>query len=130
MVFSGFQTGILLRVIALLATLALLAWLASHTDWYVTMALCAYQRLTQAVIPARYSVPRKPCEVARFLDATAFDDTSRLSSLSRDKNYGELGAAMTRVLDRLRSGRAEREEQSQHLPKYSRSYTGGSDFRG
>ena len=29
--------------------------------------------------------------------------------------FRELGAAMTRVLDQLRSGRAEREEQAQYL---------------
>jgi nitrogen fixation/metabolism regulation signal transduction histidine kinase len=102
MAFSGLQTGILLRVTGLLLTLALLAWMATHTDWYVTMTLCAAAAVGQIVF--------------RFLDAIAFDDPSAsFSAFSRERGFGELGAAMTRVLDQLRSGRAEREEQAQYL---------------
>lgn len=115
MVFSGFQTGILVRMAGLLAVLALLAWMAIHTNWYVTMALCATAALMQTMALARYAA-RAGREVARFLDAIAFDDTSAsFLALSRDRNFGELGAAMARVMERLRSGRAEREEQAQYL---------------
>ncbi len=37
--FSRFQAGILLRVVALVATLAALAWITLNTGWYVTIAL-------------------------------------------------------------------------------------------
>jgi two-component system nitrogen regulation sensor histidine kinase NtrY len=115
MAFSGFRTGILLRMTGLLVILALLAWLAMHTNWYVTMAICAAAAVAQGVMLTRYSA-RAGREVARFLDAIAFDDTSAsFVSLSRDRNFGELGNAMARVLEQLRSGRVEREEQAQYL---------------
>jgi two-component system, NtrC family, nitrogen regulation sensor histidine kinase NtrY len=115
MVFSGYQSGILLRLTGLLATLTLLAWMAADTGWYVTMALCAAAAVMQVALLARHA-SRASREVARFLDAVAFDDTSAsFLALSRDHNFGELGGAMTRVLDQLRSGRGEREEQAQFL---------------
>lgn len=115
MAFSGFQGGILLRVTGLLVILALLAWMAIQTNWYVTMAICAAAAVTQAALLTRYA-SRAGREVARFLDAIAFDDNSAsFLALSRDSNFGALGTAMARVLEQLRSGRAEREEQAQYL---------------
>lgn len=115
MVFSGYQTGVLIRVAGLLAILALLAWMAVHTNWYVTMAICAAGAVVQTVALTQYSA-RAGREVARFLDAIAFDDTSAgFLALSRDRNFGALGTAMARVLEQLRHGRAEREEQTQYL---------------
>jgi nitrogen fixation/metabolism regulation signal transduction histidine kinase len=113
--FNGYQGGILLRVAGLLATLALLAWMTADTGWYVTMTLCAALAVLQVALLARHA-SRASREVARFLDAVAFDDASAsFAALSRDRIFGELGAAMTRVLDQLRSGRAAREEQAQYL---------------
>jgi nitrogen fixation/metabolism regulation signal transduction histidine kinase len=115
MAFNGLQSGILLRVTGLLLTLALLAWMATHTDWYVTMTLCAAAAIGQIVLLTHYA-SRASREIARFLDAIAFDDPSAsFSAFSRERGFGELGTAMTRVLDQLRSGRAEREEQAQYL---------------
>lgn len=113
--FTGFQGGILLRVTALVATLGLLAWMATHTGWYVTMLLCAGLAVAQIVLLIRFA-NRAGQEVARFLDTIAFDDTSAsFSGLMRDRSFRDLGASMTRVLDQLRQGREEREEQSQYL---------------
>ena len=115
MAFSGFQSGILLRVAGLLAILTLLAWMAVQTNWYVTMGICAAAALTQVVVLTRYA-SRAGRETARFMDAIAFDDTSAsFLALSRDRSFGALGTAMGRMLEQLRSGRAEREEQSQYL---------------
>ena len=47
MAFSGLQQGILVRVVGLLGTLALLAWMVVHTSWYVTIALCVAAAVTQ-----------------------------------------------------------------------------------
>jgi two-component system, NtrC family, nitrogen regulation sensor histidine kinase NtrY len=113
--FSRFQAGILLRIAALAATLAALAWMASHTIWYVSMMLFAVAAFAQAVLLMRFAT-RSGREVARFLDAVAFDDTSAsFAALSGDSSFADLAAAMTRVLDQLRRGRAEREEQAQYL---------------
>jgi two-component system nitrogen regulation sensor histidine kinase NtrY len=75
MAFSGFQTGILIRMAGLLAILALVAWMATHTSWYVTTAICGAAAIVQAVLLTRYCA-RAGREVARFLDSIAFDDTS------------------------------------------------------
>ena len=113
--YSRFQAGILFRLIALVATLAALVWAALNTGWYVTIALLL-AAVTGEVIALLHFATRSGREVARFLDAVAFDDnTIAFSALSRDSALAELGAAMTRVLDQLRTGRAQREEQSQYL---------------
>ena len=115
MAFSRFQMGIVLRVTGLLAILALLTWMAMYTNWYVTMAICTAIAITQVVLLTRYA-SRAGREIARFLDAIAFDDTSAsFLALSRDQSFGALGTAMGRVLEQLRSGRQEREEQAQYL---------------
>ncbi|HVV27982.1 MAG TPA: ATP-binding protein [Rhizomicrobium sp.] len=115
MTFNGLQRGIALRTAGLLATLTLLAWMLSHTNWYITMALCAAAAVVQTALLMRHAA-RAAREMARFLDAIAFDDASvSFSGLLRDTSFGKLGIAMTRVLDQLRSGRAERAEQSQYL---------------
>jgi nitrogen fixation/metabolism regulation signal transduction histidine kinase len=113
--YSRFQAGILFRLMALVATLAVLAWVILNTGWYVTIALLMAVVVGE-VIALMHFATRSGREVARFLDAVAFDDnTVAFSGLSHDTALAELGAAMTRVLDQLRTGRAQREEQAQYL---------------
>lgn len=113
--YSRFQAGILLRLVGLIATLAALVWVALNTGWYVTIALLL-AAVAGEVIALLHFATRSGREVARFLDAVAFDDTTiAFSALSRDSALAELGAAMTQVLDQLRIGRAQREEQAQYL---------------
>ena len=115
MVSNSFRAGVLLRVGALLVTMAVLAWMAVNTDWYVSTLLCGGAVAVEIVILIRFA-SRAGHEVARFLDAIAFDDPSvSFSGLMRDRSFRDLGASMSRVLDQLRRGRAEREEQSQYL---------------
>src|SRR5215469_8167676 len=113
--YSRFQAGILLRLVALVATLAVLAWVMLNTSWYVTTALFI-AAVVGEVIALTHFATRSGQEVARFLNAIAFDDnTIAFSALSHDSALADLGAAMTRVLDQLRTGRAQREEQAQYL---------------
>jgi two-component system nitrogen regulation sensor histidine kinase NtrY len=113
--YSRFQAGILLRLAMLIATLAGLAWVILNTGWYVTIALLI-TAATGQVVALLHFANRPGREVARFLDAVAFDDnTIAFSALSYDPAMAGLGAAMTKVLDQLRSGRAQREEQAQYL---------------
>ena len=113
--YSRFQAGILFRLVALLLTMAATAWIILNTGWYVTTALFAAAVGAQ-VIALLHFANRPGREVARFLDAVAFDDnTIAFSALSHDPALSGLGAAMTRVLDQLRTGRAQREEQAQYL---------------
>src|ERR1700733_121525 len=107
MAFSRFQSGMFLRLTGLMLTLLLLVWVATHTSWFVSMALLAAAVFAQAAMLMHFAA-RSSREVARFLDAIAFDDASTsFQTLSGDSSFAELGTAMTRVLDRLRTGRAE-----------------------
>ncbi len=112
---SRFHWGIVLRVLGLVATLAVLNLLAAHSHWYVTIGLALGALVIQIVDLIRFST-RSSQEVARFLDAVAFDDASvSFSGLSGDPAFAELGKAMTRVLGQVRLSRAEREEQGRYL---------------
>jgi nitrogen fixation/metabolism regulation signal transduction histidine kinase len=113
--FSRFRAAIMIRIAALTATLAVLIWMILHTGWYVSISLLAIAAIAEAVSLARFA-DRSGREVARFLDSIAFDDTSTsFTALSGNRSFAELGSAMSRVLDRLRLGRVEREEQTQYL---------------
>jgi two-component system nitrogen regulation sensor histidine kinase NtrY len=113
--FSRFRTGIALRTAALFLTLLAVADMVARTQWYVPIALCVVAALIQVALLMQFAT-QSSREVARFLDAISFDDTSQsFSGLSGDSAHRELGTAMTRVLDLLRTGRAEREAQARYL---------------
>jgi len=113
--FSRFHTGIALRIAGLSLTLITFAWLVTHTRWYATLVLCAAAVVIQMAMLMRFAT-QSSREVARFLDAVSFDDTAQsFLGLRGDRGHGELGDAMTRVLERLRTSRWEREEQARYL---------------
>lgn len=115
MEFSRFRTGIALRATGLFATLLLVVWMTMRTHWYVSVALVVMAALAQMALFYRFAT-QSGREIARFLDAIAFDDTSQsFTSLTGDSAFRELGAAMTRVIDRLQSSRTQREEQARYL---------------
>jgi nitrogen fixation/metabolism regulation signal transduction histidine kinase len=115
MAFNSFHTGMVLRIGLILSTALLLAYIATQTHWYVSMGLLALAVAGETVILIQFAT-RWSREMARFLDAVAFDDASAsFAKLSGDSILGELGSAMDRVMEKLRSGRAEREEQAQYL---------------
>ena len=115
MTYSRFETGIVLRVAGLAATVVVFAWALTNTRWYVAISLVVLAAAAQVLLLIRYAT-RSSREIARFLDAIAFDDTTAsFSSFAADNAFAELGNAMGGVLERLRWGRAEREEQSQYL---------------
>jgi nitrogen fixation/metabolism regulation signal transduction histidine kinase len=115
MTYSRFQVGIALRTAALALTVVAAACLVTQTRWYVTIALCSAAALMQVAALVRFA-SQSSREVARFLEAIAFDDTSlSFSSLMDDSAHTELGTAMTGVLAKLRTVRSEREEQSRYL---------------
>lgn len=115
MAFSRFEIGIFLRVVGLAASVALLAWMVAATDWYVTIALAVAALVAQAILLAHFA-SRSGREVARFLNAVAFGDNSAsFAFFSGDHAFAELGGSMSRVLDQLRSGQAERAEQAHYL---------------
>jgi two-component system, NtrC family, nitrogen regulation sensor histidine kinase NtrY len=115
MAFSHFRAGIALRTAALFLTAVVVAEMVARTQWYVPITLCAIAALVQIALLVRFAT-QSSREVARFLDAISFDDTSQsFSALSGDGAHRELGTAMARVLDLLRAGRSEREAQARYL---------------
>ena len=115
MAYSHFRTGIALRTAALALTIVAVACMIAQTRWYVTITLVLAAALAQIVALVRFAT-QSSREVARFLDAISFDDTSQsFSGLLGDSAHRELGAAMARVLAQLRVVRSEREEQARYL---------------
>ena len=113
--YSSFRTGVALRAVALALTIVAVACMIAQTRWYVTITLVLAIALAQIVALVRFAT-QSSREVARFLDAISFDDTSQsFSGLLGDSAHSELGAAMTRVLTQLRVVRSEREEQARYL---------------
>jgi nitrogen fixation/metabolism regulation signal transduction histidine kinase len=115
MEFSRFRIGIAVRAGALFVTFFLAVWMALHTNWYVSIALVVSGALAQIALFYHFAT-QSGREIARFLDAVAFDDTSQsFTGLGADSAYRELSAAMTRVIDRLQFSRTQREEQARYL---------------
>ena len=113
--FSRFRAGIAVRAALLFVTVVAVAEMLARTQWYITIALCMTAALVQVALLIRFAA-QSSREVARFLEAVTFDDSSQsFSGLTGDGIHRELGAAMTRVLDSLRVGRAEREAEVRYL---------------
>jgi two-component system, NtrC family, nitrogen regulation sensor histidine kinase NtrY len=113
--FSRFRAGIALRTAVLVLTIVAGAWMIARTQWYVTITLCALLIIAEVALLIEFAT-QSSREVARFLDAISFDDTSQsFSGLLGDSAHRDLGTAMGRVLDRLRVGRSERQEQAHYL---------------
>jgi two-component system, NtrC family, nitrogen regulation sensor histidine kinase NtrY len=115
MASDRFHAGMAIRVALILSTALLLSYVATRTDWYVSMGLLGLAVLGETAMLIRFA-SRWSREVTRFLDAVAYDDVSAsFAGLSGDTAFGELGLAMDRVIAKLRLGRAEREEQAQYF---------------
>lgn len=113
--YSDFRAGIALRATALFLTVVLAAWMVTHTQWYASIVLVVAAVVAQIVTFMQFAT-RSSREIARFLDAVSFDDTTQsFSSLGADASHRELSSAMTRVLERLRMSRTQREEQARYL---------------
>jgi two-component system, NtrC family, nitrogen regulation sensor histidine kinase NtrY len=112
---SRFRSGIALRAAVLFVSIVAVAWMIAHTQWYMTMTLCVGIIVVETIHFINFAT-QSSREVARFLDAISFDDTTQsFSGLLADDAHQDLGRAMGRVLERLRIGRSERQEQAQYL---------------
>jgi len=113
--YSRYRVGIAARAGALAVTLFVLSWVLAETHWYVTAGLLAAAAALEIWLLVHFA-ERSNRELARFLDALSFDDVSQsFTGLSRDADSRQLGEAMSRVIDKLRQTRAEREEQRRYL---------------
>lgn len=112
---SRFRTGVALRTGVLFLSIVAVAWMIARTQWYMTIVLCVGIIIAEVALLIEFAT-QSSREVARFLDAISFDDTTQgFSGLLADNAHQDLGRAMGRVLERLRVGRSERYEQAQYL---------------
>lgn len=115
MAFSRFHIGVAWRMAVLFLTIPVIAWTVVHTQWYVAIALLALAILAETTLLVRFSTQWSR-EIARFLDALALDDLSQsFTALRSDGAFRDLGAAMERVLAKLRASRSERDAQGHYL---------------
>lgn len=115
MAYSRFRIGVAWRLTLLFFTIVAAAWMLASTPWYMTIAIFLAAAILQAVAIVRYT-SRASREVARFLDALSVDDVSQsFAEFAADPAHHELGAAIERVLTRLRANRFEYDQQAHYL---------------
>jgi nitrogen fixation/metabolism regulation signal transduction histidine kinase len=113
--YKLFRVSSLLRLAGITVTVMAMTWCAFHTHWYVTMILVCAALIIQLAMLLQF-IDQPAQQVSLFLDAIAFDDPAiNFTNLPHSPPFSGLGMAMTRVLDQLRIGRVEREEQAQYL---------------
>ena len=112
---SRFAAIALLRIVFLGLTLGLLALLAANTTWYATMIVIAGAAVIQWFGLLGF-VNTSNREIGRFLTAIEYEDlTQTFSDRGLGGTFRELGRGLNRVMERLRTTRAEREEQAHYL---------------
>ena len=116
MEFSRFRTGIALRAAGLFFTFCVVICMAIV---YALVCEHPFGRRGGAWCRSRFSIssPRSPAARSRAFSTPSRSTTHRkaLRLSRRTPRYHELGTAMTRVIDRLHSSRAQREEQARYL---------------
>lgn len=113
--YNRYRIGVVLRAAALGTTLIALAWAIAETTWLVATGVLFIVAAIETWLLIRFAESSNR-EIARFLDALSFDDTSQsFADVSRDASSHELGEAMSRIIDRLRETRTGREELTGYL---------------
>jgi two-component system, NtrC family, nitrogen regulation sensor histidine kinase NtrY len=115
MASSRFALEVSLRVGALFATLAALAWLLAATGLRAVPVLLGAVAALQVWLLVRV-VQRTNRELGRLLGALRFDDVGPSFSVGRlGAGFGELQGAIDEVMERFRESRLEREAQRRYL---------------
>ena len=108
---------IVLRLVAIVATLALAAWLALRgpSGWVAPAALVAFFALGQGWALVRYT-ERTARDLLRFFEALRYDDLSlHVSAQGRGRLFEAIADGFAEVTEAFRQLRTEREEQAQYL---------------
>ena len=115
MIFGRFAVQVTVRVAALFALLAALAYLVAATDLVVGVALVGGLILLQTWLVVRF-VQRTNRELSRFLGAIRYDDFQQSFSIGHlDTTFADLKSAFEDVMVRFREARMEREAQRRYL---------------
>ncbi len=115
MVCSRFRLRIAARVVLLAVTLAAAGWLVSATTMYVTAGLIIGAAVVQAICIMR-DAEKTTGTLVRFFESVRFGDASQsFTAAGEGFPFDDLNAELTRVMDTLRSGRAQAEESRRWL---------------
>ncbi|MCC6917815.1 MAG: PAS domain-containing protein [Alphaproteobacteria bacterium] len=112
---SRFALFALLRVALLGVTLWVVAALMANTSWYAT-TLIAVAAVIYQWFGLLSFVNTSNREIGRLLTAIEYEDlTQTFSDRGLGGTFRELAAGLTRVVDKLRATRKDREEQAHYL---------------
>ncbi len=112
-----YRIQLLLRLVALCATVLAVAWLivAGPSTWIGVLVLTVLLGIWQAWALILYT-ERTPRDLLRFLEAIRYDDLSlTVSARGQGKMFEAIADRFAEVSDAFRLLRTEREEQAQYL---------------
>jgi two-component system nitrogen regulation sensor histidine kinase NtrY len=113
--FKNFRLVIIGRVLVISLTLFVLFFLGLQTSFYATAAVVALLLVAQIYSLVKY-IERTNSDLERFLSSIRYSDfTQSFSGRGRGQSFGELGAALSEIMNDFRRVRAEKEEQFQYL---------------
>ncbi len=113
--FKRFRLNCLLRVLGIVATVALLSYLTLYTTLYASMLVVVLLGVAQ-VYGLIVFVERSNRDMIRFLEAVEHADFSdTVSTGLHGSTYDELNASFARVLGQFHLIRQEREENLRYL---------------
>ncbi|MBZ0232982.1 MAG: PAS domain-containing protein [Deltaproteobacteria bacterium] len=115
MAFSRFAFVLTLRLAALFATLAVLAYVVVATDLVAVTVVVGAIAAVEIWLVVRF-VHRTNRELGRLLDAIRYDDYQQSFSLGQlGPTFADLKGAFDEVMTRFRAARLDREAQRRYL---------------
>lgn len=113
--YKNFRLGLILRVILLAATLLLLMYLILETQYYVSISILGIIIIGQIISLIKY-LERTNVLLTRFLEAIRYSDfTGSFRNHGLGSHFDELNESFSRVIDRFKQERSEKEESIRYL---------------
>lgn len=114
-IIKGFRTGILWRVIILTLSILLFIYLLIETEYLLSIFFAASAILIVLFNLIRY-VEQTNEQLTRFLDSIYYSDfSSTFSTGYKGESFQNLQTAFTKIADKFRKERAERQESIRYL---------------
>lgn len=113
--YKNFRIGVIVRILLLATTLLLLMYLILETQYYVSIAILAVVVGGQIVALIKY-LERTNVLLTRFLEAIQYSDfTGSFRNHNLGSNFDELNESFSRVIERFKEERSEKEESIRYL---------------
>ncbi|MEX2605211.1 MAG: HAMP domain-containing sensor histidine kinase [Gracilimonas sp.] len=112
---KSFRFGIILRVVLLAASLLLFMYLILETSYYVSISILALVIIGQIITLIKY-LERTNILLTRFLEAIRYSDfTGSFRNHGLGSNFEELNESFSKVIERFKEERSEKEESIRYL---------------